>query len=114
MLSHQREVSDILVYGDKLLKDSELPEDDRTAIQKEVLDLSHRWENLEELVSWKTDRYVNLQVVNKPVSLWRHGTVAVCVYELVQTLRCVQLDLFKLSSLRAVFETINPAVNKIF
>lgn len=63
MLSHQREVSDTLVYGDKLLKDSELPEDDRTAIQKEVLDLSHRWENLEELVSWKTDRYVNLQVV---------------------------------------------------
>lgn len=63
MLSHQREVSDTLVYGDKLLKDSELPEDDRTAIQKEVLDLSHRWENLEELVSWKTDRYFNLQVV---------------------------------------------------
>lgn len=57
MLSHQREVSDALVTGDKLLKDSELPEDDRNAIQKEVLDLSHRWENLEELVTWKTDRY---------------------------------------------------------
>ncbi|XP_015765376.1 PREDICTED: dystrophin-like [Acropora digitifera] len=56
MLSHQREVSDALVTGDKLLKDSELPEDDRNAIQKEVLDLSHRWENLEELVTWKTDR----------------------------------------------------------
>lgn len=56
MLSHQREVSDTLETGDKLLKDSELPEDDRTAIQKEVLDLSHRWENLEELVAWKTDR----------------------------------------------------------
>ena len=60
MLSHQREVSDTLETGDKLLKDSELPEDDRTAIQKEVLDLSHRWENLEELVAWKTDRYCNL------------------------------------------------------
>ena len=59
MLSHQREVSDALETGDRLLKDSELPEDDRTAIQKEVLDLSHRWENLEELVSWKTDRYLN-------------------------------------------------------
>ena len=59
MLSHQREVSDTLETGDKLLKDSELPEDDRTAIQKEVLDLSHRWENLEELVTWKTERYCN-------------------------------------------------------
>lgn len=59
MLSHQREVSDTLETGDKLLKDSELPEDDRTAIQKEVLDLSHRWENLEELVTWKTERYSN-------------------------------------------------------
>ena len=59
MLSHQREVSDTLETGDKLLKDSELPEDDRTAIQKEVLDLSHRWENLEELVAWKTDRCCN-------------------------------------------------------
>lgn len=57
MLSHQREVSDALETGDKLLKDSELPEDDRTAIQKEVLDLGHRWENLEELVSWKAERY---------------------------------------------------------
>ncbi|XP_068690393.1 utrophin-like [Montipora foliosa] len=56
MLSHQREVSDTLETGDKLLKDSELPEDDRTAIQKEVLDLSHRWENLEELVTWKSER----------------------------------------------------------
>lgn len=56
MLSHQREVSDALETGDKLLKDSELPEDDRTAIQKEVLDLGHRWENLEELVSWKSER----------------------------------------------------------
>ena len=56
MLSHQREVSDALQTGDKLLKDSELPEDDRTGIQKEVLDLSNRWENLEELVTWKSDR----------------------------------------------------------
>ena len=62
MLSHQREVSETLEYGDKLLKDSELPEDDRTAIQKEVLDLSHRWENLEELVSWKSDRYLNFVI----------------------------------------------------
>ena len=56
MLSHHREVSETLEYGDKLLKDPELPEDDRTAIQKEVLDLSHRWENLEELVNWKSER----------------------------------------------------------
>lgn len=56
MLSQQRELGDTLETGDKLLNDSELPEDDRTAIQKDVLELGHRWKNLEELVSWKTGR----------------------------------------------------------
>ncbi|XP_020615406.1 uncharacterized protein LOC110053509 [Orbicella faveolata] len=56
MLSQQRELDDTLETEDKLLKDSDLPEDDRTAIQKEVLDLSYRWKNLEELVSTKTGR----------------------------------------------------------
>ena len=56
MLSQERKLGDTLETEDKLLKDSDLPEDDRTAIQKEVLDLSYRWKNLEELVSSVTGR----------------------------------------------------------
>ena len=56
MLSQQSEVDDTLEAEGKLLKDSDLPEDDRAAIQKEVLDLSYRWKNLDELVSAKTER----------------------------------------------------------
>ena len=56
MLCRQRELGDTLETEDKLLKDSDLPEDDRAAVQKEVLDLSYRWKNLEELVSSVTER----------------------------------------------------------
>ena len=56
MLCQQSELVDTLETEDKLVKDSDLPEDDRTAIQKEVLDLSYHWKNLEELVSSVTGR----------------------------------------------------------
>ena len=56
MLCQQSELVDTLETEDKLVKDSDLPEDDRTAIQKEVLDLSYRWKNVEELVSLLTGR----------------------------------------------------------
>ena len=56
MLPQQRELGDTLETEDKLLKDSDLPEDDRTEIQKKVLELSYRWKSLEELVSSKTGR----------------------------------------------------------
>jgi len=56
MLSQQRELDNTLETEDKLLKDSDLLEDDKTEIQKEVLNLSYRWKNLEELVSSQTGR----------------------------------------------------------
>jgi len=56
MLSQQRELGNTLETEDKLLKDSDLLEDDKTEIQKEVLNLSYRWKNLEELVSSQKGR----------------------------------------------------------
>ena len=56
MLSQQRELDDTLETEEKLLKDSDIPEDDSKAIQKEVLTLSCRWKNLEEIVTTKTER----------------------------------------------------------
>ena len=56
MLCQQSELSDTLETEDKLVKDSDLLEDDRNARQKGVLDLSYRWRNLEELVSSVTGR----------------------------------------------------------
>ena len=57
MLSHQREVSGLLQEGDHLAKDGDFGEDERAAISKENLDFGHRWEELEELITWKQNRF---------------------------------------------------------
>lgn len=43
--------------GQGLLQDLDLAEEDRSAVQKEQLDLKHKWQELQELVSWKRDKY---------------------------------------------------------
>lgn len=85
MLCQQRELGDTLEIGDKLLKDSDLPEDDRTAVQN----LSYRWKNLEELVSSVTGRidemFQKLRIQEEgELPEWREGVDEVNGWVIVQ------------------------------
>ena len=60
MLSHQQEVSGLLHDGDRLAKDLNFSEEARASINEENLHFGHRWEELEELITWKQNRFVML------------------------------------------------------
>lgn len=71
MLSCQPDVNDALETGETLLKDPDLAEEDRSTIQKEELDLSHRWKALEEQFSWKRTRYGSAAFINRFIFVFK-------------------------------------------